>query len=153
MSSSNCCLLPCIEISQEAGQVVWYSHLLKNVPQFVVIHAVSGFSVVSEAEVGVFLEFSCFFYDPTNVGNLMITGSSAFSKSSLYIWNFSVHELPKPSLKDYEHYFGGMWNERNCTVVWTWQNGTALLWNWNENWPSSGNCWAFQICWHLSAAF
>ena len=79
--------------------MVRYSHLLKNVPQFVVIHAVSGFSVVSEAEVGVFLEFSCFFYDPTDVGNL-ISGSFAFSKSSLNIWKFLVHILLKSSLEN-----------------------------------------------------
>ena len=77
ISSSNCCFLTCIQISQEAGKVVWYSHLLKNFPQFVVIHMVKGFSVVSEAEVDVFLEFPSFFYDPMDVGNL-ISGSSAF---------------------------------------------------------------------------
>ena len=77
--------------------MVWYSHLFKNFPQFVVIHTVKGFSVVGEAEVGVFLEVSCFFKDPTDVGNL-ISGSSAFSKSSLNIWKFSVHILLKPCL-------------------------------------------------------
>ena len=76
MSSSNCCLLTCIQISQEAGQVVWYSHLLKNFPQFIVIHTVKGFGVVNKAEIDVFLEFSCFFDDPEDVGN-MISGSSA----------------------------------------------------------------------------
>ena len=84
--------------------MVQYSHLFKNFPQFVVVHTVKGFSAVNEAEVDVFLEFSCFFYDPIDVGNL-ISGSSAFSKSSLYIWKFSVHVLLKPSLKDFEHYF------------------------------------------------
>ena len=78
LSGFNCCFLSCIEVSQEAGQVVWYSHLFKNFPQFVVIHTVKGFSVLSEAELDVFLEFSCFFYDPMDVGNL-ISGSSAFS--------------------------------------------------------------------------
>ena len=92
MSSSNCCLFTCIQISQEAGQVVWYSHLLKNFPQFPVIHIVQGFSVVLEAEVDVLLEFSCSFYDRMDVGHL-ISGSSAFSKSSLYIWKFLVHVL------------------------------------------------------------
>ena len=82
MFGSNCCLLTCIQVSQEAGKVVWNSHLFKNFPQFVVIHTVKGSSVVSEAEVDAFLEFSCFFYDPKDVGNL-ISGSSAFSKSSL----------------------------------------------------------------------
>ena len=89
MSSSNCGFLTCIQISQEAGKVVWYFYIFKNFPQFVVIHIVKGFSVVNEAEVDVFLEFSYFFYDPTDVGNL-ISGSSAFSKSSLNIWKFSV---------------------------------------------------------------
>ena len=87
--------------------MVWYSHLFKNFPQFVVIHTVRVFNVVKEAEVDVSLEFSCFFYDPTDVGNL-ISGSSAFSKSSLYIWKFSVHILLKSSLKDFEHYFASM---------------------------------------------
>ena len=90
MYSFNCCFLICLQISQEAGKVVWYSHLFKNFPQYVVIHTVKGFSIVNEAEVGVFLEFSCFFYDPVDVGNL-ISGSSAFSKVSLYIWKFLVH--------------------------------------------------------------
>ena len=85
--------------------MVWYSHLFKNFPLFVVIHTVKGFSVVNEADV--FLEFFCFFYDPEDVGNL-IPGSSAFSKSSLNIWNFSVHVLLKPSLKDFEHYLASM---------------------------------------------
>ena len=84
MSSSNCCFLTCIQIYQEAGQVVWYSHLLKNFPQFVVIDTVKGFIIVNKAGVDVFLEFSCFFDDPTDAGNL-ISGSSAFSKSSLNI--------------------------------------------------------------------
>ena len=84
--------------------MVWYSHLLKNFPQFVVIHTIKGFSVVNEAEVDVFLEFSFFFYDPTDVGNL-ISGSSAFSKSSLNSWKFSVHVLLKPGLENFEHYF------------------------------------------------
>ena len=88
--------------------MVWYSHLFKNCPQFVVIRTVEGFSVVSKAEVDVFLELSCFFYDSTNVGNL-ISGSSAFSKSSfLYIWKFSVHVLMKPSLEDFEHDIASM---------------------------------------------
>ena len=100
MSSSNCCFLTCLQISQEAGQVVWYSHLFKNFPYFVVIHTVKDFkSIVNKAEIDVFLEFPCFFYDATDVGNL-ISGSSAFSKSSLNIWKFLVHVLLKLSLKD-----------------------------------------------------
>ena len=97
MSGSNCCFLTCIQISQEAGKVIWYSHLLKNFPQFVVIHTVKGFCIVNKA-VDVFLEFPCFFCDPTDVGDL-ISGSSVFSKSSLYMWKFSVHVLLKPTLQ------------------------------------------------------
>ena len=84
MSSSNCCFLTCIQISQEAGQVVWYSHVFQNFPQFIMIHTIKGFGIVNEAEVDVFMELSCFIDDPTGVGNL-ISGSSAFSKSSLNI--------------------------------------------------------------------
>jgi len=87
--------------------VGWYFHLLKNFPQFVVVHTVKGFSVVNEAEVDVFLELSCFFYDPVDVGNL-ISGSSAFSKTSFNIWKFSVHILLKPSLENFEHYFASV---------------------------------------------
>ena len=98
MYSSYCCFLTCIQISQEAGKVVLYSHIFKNFPQFVMIHTVRGFSLINEAKVDVLLEFSCFFYDPTDVGNL-ISGSSTFSKPDLYTWKFSVHVLLKPSLK------------------------------------------------------
>ena len=101
MSSSNCCFLTSAQISQEAGQVVWYSHLLKNFPQFVAVHIVKGFSMINEADI--FLELSYFFDDPVDVGNL-ISGSCAFSKSSLHIWKFSVHVLLKSSLKGFEHY-------------------------------------------------
>ena len=87
--------------------MVWYSHLLKNFPQFVVIHTVKGFGIVNIAEVDVFLELSCFFHDPTDVGNL-ISGSSAFSKTSLNTWKFLVHILFKPGLENFEHYFTSM---------------------------------------------
>ena len=87
--------------------MAWYSHLLKNFPQFVVIHTVKGFSIVNKAEVDVFLELSCFFDDLTDVGNL-ISGSSAFSKTSLNIWNFMVHVLLKPGLENFEHYFASI---------------------------------------------
>ena len=107
---------------------------------FTVIHTVKGFGIVNKAEIYVFLELSWFFDDPANVGNL-ISGSSAFSKSSLYIWKFSVHVLLKPSLKDSEHYLGSMWHECNCAVVWTFF-GIALLWDWNEKWP-------FLVLWSL----
>ena len=84
MSGANCCSLFCTRASQEADKVVWYYHLIRNIPQFAIIHVVTGFSIINEAEVDVFLEFPCFFYDPTYAGNL-ISDSSAFSKSSLYI--------------------------------------------------------------------
>ena len=87
--------------------MVWYSKLLKNFPQFGVIHKVKGFDVVNKAEVDVFLELSCFFYDPMDVGNLM-SGSSDFSKFSLNIWNFTVHVLLKPALENFEHYFASV---------------------------------------------
>ena len=94
-------------ISQETGKVVWYSHLFKNFPHFAVIHTVKDLSMVSEAEVGIFMEFSCFFNDPMDVDNL-ISGSSVFSKHSLNIWKFLVHILLKPSLKDFERYLASM---------------------------------------------
>ena len=87
--------------------MVWYSHLYKNFPQFVVIHTVKGFGLVNKAEIDVFLELSCFFHDPADVGNL-ISGSSDFSKSSLNIWKFVVHVLLKPGLESFEHYFASM---------------------------------------------
>ena len=144
MATSNCSFLTCIQISQETGQVVWYSHLLKNFPQAVVIHTIKSFSIVNEADF--FLEFSSFFYDPTDVGNL-ISGSSAFSKPSLYIWKSSVHVLLKPTLKDFEYYLASMWNECNCEVVWTFF-GLVLLWDRNKNWPFPVLCplLSFQNC-------
>ena len=117
-SSSNCCFLTCIQTSQEAGQVVWYSHLLKNFPQFVVIHTVKGFGVVNRAEVDAFLELSCFFCDPTEVGNL-ISGSSAFSKTSLNIWKFTIHVLLKPGVENFEHSFASAWDEcSSLSILW-----------------------------------
>ena len=132
MFSSNCCFLTCIQISQEAGKVVWYSHHLKNFPQFVVIHTVRGFGTVNKGEVDVFLELSCFLNDPADAGNLT-SGSSAFSKSSLSIWKVTVHVLLKPGLENFEHYFANVWGECNGAVVWTFF-GIAFLWDWNENW-------------------
>ena len=140
MSSSNCCFLTCIQISQEAGQVVWYFHLFQNFPQFIVIHTVKGFDVVNKAEIDVFLELSCFFNDPMDVGNL-IPGSSAFSKSSLNIWKFIIHVLLKPGLENFKHYFASVLDECNCVVVWAFF-GIAFLWDWNEN-------WLFPVLWPL----
>ena len=152
MACSNCCFLTCIQISQKAGK--WSDIPISlRIFQFAVIHTVKGFSVIGEAEVDdVFLEFSCFFYDPMDVGNL-ISGFSAFSESSLNIWKFSVHVLLKSSLENVEHYFASMWNKCNYVVVWT-LFGIAFLCDWHENWPFSslGHCWAFQICWHIECS-
>ena len=133
-------LLDLHAVSQEAGKVVWYSHLFKNFPQFVEIHKVKGFGVVNKAEVDVFLELSCFFDDPVDVGNL-ISDSSAFSKSSLNIWKFMVHVLLKPDLENFEHYFTSVWDECSCAVVWAFFS-IAFLWDWNENCP-------FPVLWPL----
>ena len=121
MSDSNYCFLTCIHISQEAAKVIWYSHLFKNFPQFILIHTIKGFSIVNEADA--FLEFSSFFYDPTDAGNL-ISGSSAFSNSSLNIWKFLVHILLKPSLKNFDHYLASMWNEEKAMAT----HSSTLAW-------------------------
>ena len=139
MSSSNCCFLTWIQVTQEVGKVVWDSYPFR-IFQFVVFHPVKGFSIVSEAEVDVSLEFSCFIYDPTDVGNLN-SGSPAFSKSSLNIWKFSIHVLLKNGLENIQHYFVSMWKLCNCVVVRTFF-GILLLWDWNEN-------WSFPVLWPL----
>ena len=130
MSGSKCCFFTYTQISQETGKLVWYSHLLKNFPQFVVIHTVKVFCIFNKAEIDFFLS-SRFFNDPTDVGNL-ISGSSVFSKSSLNIWKFMVHVLLKPGLENFEYYFVSVWDECNCAVVGTFF-GIAFLWNWDEN--------------------
>ena len=127
-------------------QVRWSGILIfLRIFQFVVIHTVKGFSVVNEADV--FLEFSCFFYDPTDVGNL-ISGFSAFSKSSLYIWKVSVHILLMPCLENFEHYFASMWDECNCVVVYILWHCLSLGLGWKLTF-SSPVAWIFQICWHI----
>ena len=121
MSSSSCCFLTCIQISQEAGHAVWYSHLFKNFPEFVVIHTVKDFGVVNKAK-DVFLELSCFFNNLADIGNL-ISGSSAFSKSSLNIWKFTVHILLKPD-------FGEFWAVLCYRVRWVQMCGSlSILWH------------------------
>ena len=97
--------------------MIWYSNLFQNFPQFIVIHTDKGFGLVNKTEVDVLLELFYFFDDPTDVGNL-ISGSSAFSKSSLNVWKFTVHVLLKPGLENFEHYFASVWGECNCVVVW-----------------------------------
>ena len=133
MSRSNCCFLICIQISQEVGQVVWYSHLLKNFPEFFVIHTIKGLDIVDKAIVGVFLELSCFFNDLTDVGNL-IFGSSAFSRSSLNIWKFMVHVLLKPGLENFEYHFTSVWDE--CKLC----GSLSILWH----------CLSLELEWKLT---
>ena len=140
MSSSNCCFLTCIQVSQEAGQVVWYAQLFQKLPQFIVIHTVKGFGVINKAEIDVLLKLSCFFHDPADIGNL-ISGSSAFSETSLNLWKFTVHVLLKLDLENFEHYFTSVWDGCNCAVVWAFF-GISFLWDWNENWP-------FPVMWPL----
>src|SRR5574337_959165 len=125
MSSSNCYFLTCIQISQEAGQVVWCSHLFQNFPQFIVIHTVKSFGIVNKAEID-HLELSCFFDYPADVGNL-ISGSSVFSKTNLNIWKFTVHVLLKPSLENFEHYFTGM---RLSAIMQQFEHSLALPFFW-----------------------
>ena len=108
--------------------------------QFILIHTVKGFGIVNKAEIDVFLELSCFFDDPADVGKF-ICGSSAFSKTSLNIWKFTVHILLKPGLENFEHYLTSVWDECNCAVIWAFF-GIAFLWDWNENWP-------FPVLWPL----
>ena len=152
MSSSNCCFLTCIQVSQEAGQVVWYSHLFQNFPQFIMIHTVKGFGLVNKAEIDVFLELSCFFNDPADVSSL-ISGSSAFSKTSLNIWKFQVHVLLKPGLENFEHYFTSVLDKCNCAVVWAFLAlpffGIGMK---TDIFQSCGHCWDFQICWHTECS-
>ena len=131
MSSFDCFFLTCIQISQEAGKVVWYSHLFQNFPQFVVIYTVKDCGIINKAKGDVFLELPCFFDDSTDVGNL-ISGSSALSKSSLDIWKFMVHILLKPGSENFKHYFASLWDEYNWVVVCTFF-GIAFLCDWNEN--------------------
>ena len=110
--------------------MVWYSHLSKSFPQFVMIHTVKGFRVVDEAEIDVFFKFPCFLYHPANVGNL-ISSSSFFSKPSLDIWKFLVRIMLQPSMQDFKHDLTGMGDECSCLMVSTFF-GTTLLENWDE---------------------
>ena len=117
-----------------------HSHLFQNFPQLIVIHTVKGSGIVNKAEIDVFLELIYFFHDPADAGSL-IFGSSAFPKTSLNIWKFTIHILLKPGLENFEHYFTSVWDECNCAVVWTF-SGIAFLWDWIENWP-------FLVLWPL----
>ena len=154
MSSSNCCFLTCIQISQEAGQ--W-----SGIPiSLRIFHSLLWFTqtkalALSMKQQQMLIWNSLFFsfYDSMDVGNL-ISGSSAFSKSSLSICKFSVHVLWKPGLENFEHYFARVWSECSCAVVWT-LFGIAFLWDWNmktDLFQSCGHCWVFHICWHIKCS-
>ena len=152
MSTSNCCFLTCIQISQEAGQVVGYSHLFQNFPQLIVIHTVKGFGIVNKAEIDVFLELSCFFHDPVDVGNL-ISGSSAFSKTSLnirsswfmYCWSLAWRILSIPLLAC-----------EMSAIVWYFEHSLALPFFGKgmktDLFQSCDHSWVFQICWHIECS-
>ena len=137
MSSSNCCFLTCIHVSQEAGQAVWYSHLFQNFPQFIVIHTVKGFGIVNKAGVDVLLELSFLrIQQMLAIWSLvplpfLIPAWTSRSSWFMYCW----------SLENFEHYFASVLDECNCVVVWTFF-AIALLWDWNENWP-------FPVLWPL----
>ena len=131
---------------------VWYSHLLKNVPEFLVILIVKGFGVLNKAEVDVFLVFSCFFDDATDVANL-ISGSFTFPKSSLNIWKVTFHVLLKPGLENFENYFASMWDECNCAVIWSCFDvaffGIEMK---TDLFQSCDHCWISPICWHIECS-
>ena len=133
MSSSNCCFLTCIQVSQKAGKAVCYSSLFKNFHSMLSSTQTKALNIVKEVELNVFMEFPCFFYHPMDVDNL-ISHSSALSKC---ICDFSVHIPLKPSLKDFEHHLSSMWSECSCVVVWTFF-GIVFLWDANENWAFPG---------------
>ena len=142
-----CCSCPVLTVASWPAyrfikRQVWWSviPISFRIFQFIVIHTVKGFGVINKAEIDVFLELSCFFDDPLAVGNL-ISGSSAFSITSLNIWKFTVHVLLNPDLENFEHYFTSVWDECNCAVVWAFF-GIAFLSDWNENWP-------FPVLWLL----
>ena len=139
MSRSNCCFLTCIEVSQ--GQARWSGiPIFFKIFQFPVIHTVKGFGIVNKTEIDIFMELSCFFHDPADVGNF-ISDSSAFSITSLNIWKFKIHTLLKPPLENFKNYLTGMWDEWYCVVVWA-IFGVAIIGFWSENWP-------FRVLWPL----
>ena len=137
MFSSNCCFLTCLKRQGRWSGIpiswrIFHSFLWST--------QVQGFGIVNKEKIDVFLEFSCFFDDPLDVGNL-ISGSPAFSKTNLSIWNFKVHILLKPGLENFDHYFTRVWDECNCMVVWAFF-GITFFWDQNENWP-------FPVLWTL----
>ena len=152
MFNSNCCSWPAHRFLRR--QVRWSGiHISWRIFHSLLwVQAVKGFGIINKAEIDVFLELSCFFDDPMDVSNL-ISGSSAFSKSSLNIWNFMVHVQLKLDLENFEHYFANRWDECNWLVVWEFF-GIAFLWDWNENWlfPVLWPLCVFQICWHIETS-
>ena len=151
MSSSNCCFLTCIQVSQEAGQVVWYSHLFQNFPQFIVIRTAKGFGIVNKADIDVFWNSLAFFM----IQQMLAIWSLVPLPFLKPAWTrkFKVHILLKPGLENFEHYFTSVWDECNCAVVWAFF-AIAFLWDWNETdlFQSCGHCWVFQICWHIECS-
>ena len=140
MSSFNCCFLTCIEISLEAGQVVWYAHLFQNFPQFIVIHIVKGFGIVNKAEVDVFSGTLLLFSWSSRCWQFDLWFLCLFQNQLEHL-KYMVHILLKPGLENFEHYFTSVWVECNCAVVWAFF-GIAFLWDWNKNWP-------FPVLWPL----
>ena len=132
--------------------MVWYSHVFQNLPEFIVIHTVKGFGIVNKAEIDVFLELSCIFHDPVNVSNL-ITGSSAFSKTSLNIWKFTVHILLK---SDLENLNITLLVCEMSAIVWYFEHSLALpffgIGMKTDHFQSCGYCGVFQICWHTECS-
>ena len=131
MSSSNCCFLTCIQVSQEAGQVVWYSHLFQNFPQFIVIHTVKGFGIVNKAEIDIFSGTLLLFQWSSGCWQFDLWFLCLF-KTSLNITKFTVNVLLKPGFENFENYFTSVWDDCNCVVVWAFF-GIAFLWDWNED--------------------
>ena len=140
ISSSICCFLICIQISQEVGQVVWYSHLFKDFPQFVLIHAVKGFGIVNKAETDVFLELSCFFWRSNRCWQFDLWFLCLLSIQFEHLEVLGSHTV-EASLGNFEHYFVSIWDDCNCGVAWTFF-GIAFLGDWNEN-------WSFPVLWPL----
>ena len=137
MSSANCCFLTCIQDSQEAGEVVWYFHLLKIFPQFIVIHKVKGFGIVNKTEIHDFLELSCFLM----IQRILAIWSLVPLPFLKLAWTLEAHIFLKPGLENFEHYFTSVWDENKCAIVWAFF-GIAFLWDWIENWH-------FPVLWPL----
>ena len=136
----DCCFLTHIQVSQDTGKMVWYFHLSKSFPQFIMIHTVKGFSVVNKTEIDVFLKFLCFLYNAANFGNL-ISSSSSFSKHSLDIWKFLVHITLKPSMQDFKYELNSIGDKWNYLMTRTFFSIT-FLGNWGDDWP-------FPVLWPL----